>query len=176
MLGKHTGRTWNRALRFVVIMAVLSVLGVLFAELATPSSGKPVLKPSRRLLVTRTLTVRAVREKSWGQKDIQADGIGALSLARYGLSDAVSGRHLGLAYERCTDTFDNQVLCDWSFAFGQGQTWDQITQSGLVSLFDQSHVVPITGGTGAYSGVTGEASWTFNQSGQAAVTMTIHWP
>lgn len=158
---------WRQA-AFWLGLAAAFTAGAGSIALAT-SSGGPT--PLSNEIPDQVLRLVAVKDKTWAGSGDQ--GIGASAQAHYTLTDAASGRAIGQAFEQTVETLSNHILGDWAFILTDRQPWEQVISSGLVSLADDIHVVPVTGGTGQFQGAAGEVTWQFVQPDKADITITL---
>jgi hypothetical protein len=151
----------------LMTLAALVTTAALVALSFTASASGNTTRPSH----TKILHFVATLNK---HKVLRQEAIGGHDVARFRL--AVSGQHqsIGYVYEEGTSVWNAQVMTTWGIVFNDSES-SQITSVGLFSEADDVHIIPVTGGSGAYRGVTGEASWRFfgYANEKAHVTITL---
>jgi len=161
---KNLGRAGRRGMLILVAL----VIGAVLMGLSLSASASGNTAPAGNAHVLRYVaTVNRV-------KILRPGNVGGGGIARYRLTTADTGALVGTVYESCTGVWDERSMCTWGFAFNDFES-SQITSVGLFSLVDDVHVVPVTGGSGTYRGVTGEASWQFfgTNNNKAHVTIDL---
>jgi hypothetical protein len=95
------------------------------------------------------------RNANSGKPGARAGDSALFTLKLY--SDAKLTRAVGTAAYSCTVNFGQQAICEGQFEFGAGGT---MIAMGPADLKSGDLVLPVTGGTGRYSGAHGQLSST----------------
>jgi hypothetical protein len=156
------GRRATMTVAALVITATMVALG-----LTASASGNTARPAHTKVVLHFVAKVNKI-------KILRQGAIGGGGIARYRLTDAGTGEPVGTVYQEGTNVWDEQGLGTWGIVFNDSES-SQITSVGLFSAYDDVHVVPVTGGSGTYQGVTGEASWQFfgKDNNKAHLTITV---